>query len=86
MDRFPNVLLCPFLDDHPKYAFGVEFGMLWERMRNPDVSEIRDYYTTENQEQITLAANRNGWRIVEMSDVPESKSRWIWIHLERAKS
>ncbi len=71
-------LLCPFLDEGPSYAHGVEFGMLWARMQKEDI--IEDYITTANQEQVTLAANRLGWRIIEMKCWNE---HWVWIHMER---
>lgn len=71
-------LLCPFLDDTPAYAHGVEFGMFWTRLESEDV--IQDYFTTANQEQITLAANRMGWQIIEMKPWDEY---WVWIHMEK---
>lgn len=56
-----HTLLCPFLDERPSYAYGVEFGILWARMQAEDA--IDDVFTTENQEQILLAANRLGWHV-----------------------
>jgi hypothetical protein len=71
-------LLCPFLDESPSYAHGVEFGMLWALMRTETI--IKDYFTTANQEQITLAANRMGWKIIDMK--PWGKD-WVLIHMEK---
>jgi hypothetical protein len=60
-------LVCPFLSDNPLYAQGVEFGMLYVRMRDAAPGDvIDDYFLLPNQDQITLAANRLGWRIVRM--------------------
>jgi hypothetical protein len=57
-------LICPFLDESPAYAAGVELGVLFERMKRRRV--IRDYFTAANQDQITLLCNRTGWEVVSM--------------------
>ena len=54
-------LLCPFLNDNPDYAHGVELGMLFERMKQED--EIDDYFTMANQDQILLLAGRLKWTV-----------------------
>lgn len=75
-------LICPFLDDDPKFARGVKFGMLYARMRNGEECTIKGYFTTDNQEQITLLCNRTGWRIVEMKPWDDHPDDWTWHHLE----
>ncbi len=72
-------LVCPFLDEAPSYAHGVEFGMLWNRLRG-DEDEIDDIISTANQEQVTLAANRLGWHISGMEQLDEF---WVKIRLTR---
>jgi hypothetical protein len=72
-------LLCPFLNDSPDYAHGVELGLLWARLRGEE-EVIEDYVTLANQEQVTLAANRLGWRVALMRRGPKG---WFWVRLER---
>ena len=50
-------LICPFLTDDPVFAYGVEFGLLYARMRD-SVGVIDDYFCRANQDQILLLANR----------------------------
>ena len=73
-------LICPYLDQDPKYALGVEFGIIWMRMRDDNEDVIQEYFTTANQDQILLACPRLGWRCVEMKRWDEF---WTWYHLER---
>ena len=73
-------LLVPFLTDDPVYAYGVEFGMLYSRLRNEAETVIADCFLTANQEQILLVANRLGWQLIEMK--PWVKG-WFWCRLER---
>jgi hypothetical protein len=75
--------VCPFLDDDPKYAHGVELGMLFERMR--ERGPIREYFTRANQDQIYLLASRLGWTVNAPSppDDAEPWSRdWFWCEME----
>lgn len=78
--KITNDLVCQFLNDDPVFAYGVEFGILWMRMKEED--EIQGYFTTENQEQITLAANRGGFEIVQMKQWKKGPE-WTWFHLRR---
>jgi len=78
-----NEVVCPFLNSDPVYAFGAEFGMLFMRMVHGDEDSIREYFSTENQEQITLAANRLGWRIIKMKPWKKAPEHWTLYHLER---
>ncbi len=73
-------IVVPFLNEDPTYAHGVEFGMLYTKMQNPDVDRIEDFFRTENQEQITLLANRTGWTVESMKPW---KDGWILIALVR---
>ena len=72
-------LVLPFLDPSPSYAHGVEMGRLCERMKHED--EIKDYVTIENQEQVTLAANRLGWQINKME--PWEGGDWFWLEMHK---
>lgn len=74
-----NTLVCPFLDDSPAYALGVEFGLLYARMRDAD-GPIEDYFTRANQDQILLLASRSGWIVADMK--PWDKS-WFWCRLKK---
>jgi len=71
-------LVCPFLNDDPTYSLGVEFGMLYARMQAED--RVADYFSRKNQEQILLAANRLGWRVVE---VRSQNKDWFWCEMEK---
>lgn len=75
-----NTLVCPFLDGNPVFANGVEFGMLYSRMK--EESEIDGYFHTVNQEQITLLANRLGWQILKLRKW-KLGPEWTRIHMRR---
>jgi hypothetical protein len=79
-------LIIPFLDDDPKFAHGVEFGLLYGRMRYGEEDKIEDYFTTANQEQITLLANRLGWRVVAMEPWEGAPGDWTWFVLKRPET
>ncbi len=75
-----NSLICPFLTDDVNFAHGVEFGMLYARMRDGDENVIRDFFLADNEEQILLLANRLGWRGEKLScDTPG----WCRLRLRR---
>src|SRR5262245_30195547 len=73
-------LVTPFLTDDPMFAFGVEFGILFGRMRASDVDEIEDYFCRVNQDRILLLASRLRWRVALMEPVGKD---WFWCRLER---
>ena len=75
-----NTLVCPFLTDDRVYAFGVEFGMLYARMRD-STEPVAEYFTRANQDQILLAAGRLGWSVCEIK--PWDKF-WFWCRLEKS--
>jgi hypothetical protein len=66
-------LVCPFLTDDPKFAYGVEFGLLYARMRGK-ARRIDDYFCSENQDRILLLASRLGWQVKK---VGRSKGGWF---------
>jgi hypothetical protein len=74
-----NTLVCPFLNDDPVFAYGVEFGMLYARMQAEDT--IQDYFCRENQEQILLLANRLGWTVNVVRPHDEG---WFWCEMSKA--
>ncbi len=79
-----HALVVPFLNEDPVYAFGVEFGQLYARMRSGE-EVIEDYFTIQNQDQILLMASRLGWRVVECEQ-RERKSwgrDWFWCKMEK---
>lgn len=78
-----HTLVCPFLDADPKYALGVEFGMLYAQLRDAD-EPVSGYFTTANQDQILLAASRLGWSVAEMKQWEEHPDDWFWLRLEKA--
>jgi hypothetical protein len=71
-------LVAPFLTDDPLFAYGVEYGLLFARMREEGSTEIGDFFCRQNQERILLLANRLGWHVAEMK--PTSKD-WFWCRL-----
>lgn len=74
-----HTLVCPFLTDNPEFARGVEFGLLYARMRDSD-EPVADYFFLSNQDQVLLLASRLGWSVVEMEVEP---SGWLWCVLEK---
>jgi hypothetical protein len=72
-------LIVPFLTDNPEFARGVEFGMLYARMRQEQTA-IADYFLLANQEQILLAANRLGWEVLTLK--PNCPG-WFWCVMQR---
>lgn len=72
-------LICPFLTDHPMFAHGVEFGLLYARMQS-GAAEINDYFCRENQDRILLLANRLGWKVRRIK--PWDKD-WFWCRMEK---
>ena len=74
-------LICPFLDQSPRYAYGVEFGMLYARMDAGDDDVIDDYFCRANQDQILLAASRLGWQVTAMEP---HDADWFRIRMERS--
>jgi hypothetical protein len=74
-------LVCPFLTDDPMFAYGVEFGMLFARMKRE--RRIKDYFCRANQEQILLLANRLGWKIKKIE--PWDKF-WFRLVMEKDRS
>jgi hypothetical protein len=75
-------LVLPFLRDDLGFAEGVELGMLWETLKQqPD--EWMSYCLIGNQDQILLAADRQGYTVVEMR---EPKDGWFYLHLQRREA
>jgi hypothetical protein len=72
-------LVCPFLTDEPAFVHGVEFGMLYARMRE-GADSVSDYFTRDNQDRILLLASRLGWVVHHMK--PWGKD-WFWCELEK---
>ena len=66
--------VVPFLDTDPKYAYGVEFGML--RMELKERDEVSGYYCRANQDQILLLLSRLGWNVVKM-EIHDAD--WFWL-------
>jgi len=73
-------MVCPFLDRSTAYAHGVEFGILYERMKNEDA--IDDIFTIENQEQINLCASRLGWHVETSEALPDVED-WFRLVMRR---
>ena len=63
--------------------FGVDFGLLWAQLRDPGCDLVEGYFVTANQERITLACNRLGWRVEEMKPWEEAPDQWTWFRLRR---
>ena len=74
-----HALVCPFLTDDTEFARGVEFGMLYARMRESD-EPIGQYITRGNQDQVLLAASRLGWSVAEMRNWGTD---WFWCLMEK---
>lgn len=66
--------VVPFLDPDPKYAHGVEFGMLHMELKERD--EVSGYYCRANQDQILLLLSRLGWTVGKIESHDE---HWFWL-------
>ncbi len=73
-------LVMPFLTDDPMFAYGVEIGMLYTRMRDTKEDVVEGYFCRWNQDHITLMASRLGWKVTEMK--PWDKDN-LWVRLEK---
>lgn len=69
-------LICPFLTDNPMFAYGVEFGLLFARMK--EETEIKDYFCRANQERVLLLANRLGWCVDKIERYDKC---WFWLEM-----
>ena len=77
-----HTLVCPFLNDDPAFAYGVEFGLLFARMGSGE-GEVFGYFCIENQEQILLLASRLGWDVVEMKPWQVAPDQTFWLHIRK---
>jgi hypothetical protein len=68
----------PFLNQSRDFAFGVEFGILFGRMRANPNEPIEDMFTTDNQDQILLLASREKWHVESIEKVSKG---WFKIHM-----
>ncbi len=75
-------LVVPFLTDDVQFALGVEFGMLYQRMRHGDEDVIEDCFLLENQDRILLLASRLGWHVSEIEGWGEG---WFRCRLDRSQ-
>lgn len=74
-----ETLIVPFLTDDPTFAYGVEFGLLYARMRS-GAEEIKDFFCRQNQERILLLANRLGWSVRRIKAWDKD---WFWCSMKR---
>lgn len=74
-------LVCPFLTDDPGFSYGVEFGLLFARMKRGE-KRIKDYFCRANQDRILLLANRLGWHVRKIKNWDEY---WFWCVLEKGE-
>lgn len=70
--------VVPFLDTDVKYAHGVEFGQLFERLKEAD--KIHEYITRANQDQVLLLLSRLGWTV---ETIKEHDENWFYIEANR---
>jgi hypothetical protein len=70
----------PFLTDDVNFAHGVEFGMLYARMRDGSEGVIEDYFLLDNQDRVLLMASRLRWQV---SRVEAYDDEWFRCRLER---
>lgn len=75
-----HTLIVPFLTDDPMFAFGVEFGLLYARMRDGDEQVIDELLVSFNEDQILLLAGRLGWRAEKR---PCDVEGWCRLRLRR---
>ncbi|TXI06508.1 MAG: hypothetical protein E6Q76_09660 [Rhizobium sp.] len=67
-------LALPFLTDSREFAYGVEVGILWQRMKTE--RHLDEMCLLANQEQILLMLNRARWRVERAEVVAKG-----WFHL-----
>jgi hypothetical protein len=77
--------VVPFLDNDPKFAYGVEIGMLYAEMRDAEPGAVIDGLRLRaNQEQILLMANRLGWEVLELGGcVGKANRDWFSVKMRK---
>lgn len=81
-------LACPFLNDDPVYAAGVEFGMLWADLRQQP-KRWSGYVLPTNEEQVRVAASRLGYEVPKIepwTPDDETETAWVLMELRRMKT
>ncbi len=78
-------LLVPFLDQSQTYAHGVELGMQVLAPMLRKRRRIRNYFRTENEEQIRLTAGRLGYSVdkIEPWQYEGQDTGWVWMEMNR---
>lgn len=72
-------LVAPFLTDDPMFARGVQYGMIYMRLRHTKRNRITEQFVEADEEQIRLMAHRIGWTVKKRFKSHE----WITIIFER---
>ena len=70
--------IVPFLNRDVTYAYGVEFGQLYEQTKHEE--RVAGYYCLANQDQILLLLSRLGWHVDAMK--PHDKD-WFWLEASK---
>ena len=65
------------------FTHGVEFGMLWARMKAGAEAEIAQCFATANREVIERAAAAEGW---DVEIKPTDYAEWIDVRLVKSKT
>lgn len=81
MSKRDSNLVVPFLDASRSFACGVEWGILFSRLRS-GADVVEDYYLLRNESQILLTASRLRWHVAELR-YPKEYPGWFWCRLEK---
>jgi hypothetical protein len=72
-------LITPFLTDDPVFAAGVEFDLLFRRLRDGE-KLVKEYIQRKNQDRVLVMAGRLGYEIVRQN--PWDKN-WLYIEMRK---
>lgn len=73
-------LVTPFMEDHPKFALGVEFGMVYAKLNNPRRMRYQGMLHRANEERLCLMANRMGYQVVKRKKINRN---WFYLAVRR---
>ena len=73
-------LAAPFLTDDLMFAYGVEFGMIYERYKDTRPQKIEEMIHADNEDRVLLLFDRWGYEISSRESI---EGKWKIIKAKR---